>query len=193
MNSSAFEIFRNWFDEAKQANIAQPNAMALATTDIEDNPTVRMVLLSSFDDRGFVFHTNYNSDKGQQLARIPWAALLFWWEPIGRQIRIEGPVDKTSSEESDAYFATRPRGSQLGAWASEQSQVIATRASLDSRLQTLEIQYANQPVPRPSHWGGYRVAPHKFEFWTARDNRLHDRMLYERTTDGAWEMKQLSP
>lgn len=193
MNHSALETFRHWFNDAKQSNIAQPNAMAMATTDSNGNPTVRMVLLSSFDDRGFVFHTNYNSHKGQQLAHIPGAALLFWWEPIGRQVRIEGIAEKTSSEESDAYFAARPRGSQLGAWASEQSQPIVSRTDLDSRLQALEIQYANQPVPRPPHWGGYRVIPHKYEFWTARDNRLHDRLLYEQSMDGSWLLKQLAP
>lgn len=193
VNITAFEQFRLWYRDAEQAGIAQPNAMALATTDIDGKPAVRMVLLSSYDDRGFVFHTNYTSHKGDQIRRTPAVALLFWWEPLGRQIRIEGCVEKTSPREADDYFATRPRGSQLGAWASAQSQPIESRAILDERLRSLEIQYQNKSVPRPPHWGGYRVIPQLFEFWTARENRLHDRLIYELTATGEWQSRILAP
>lgn len=193
MKTEALQHFRQWFDDALQAGISQHNAMALATTGRDGKPAVRMVLLSSFDDHGFVFHTNYTSHKGQQIACTPWAALVFWWESLGRQVRIEGAVEKTSVSEADAYFASRPRGSQLGAWASEQSQPIENRAFLEARLNALEAQYKNQPVPRPTHWGGYRVIPDKFEFWTSRENRLHDRVIYQRVGSGAWEISLLSP
>jgi pyridoxamine 5'-phosphate oxidase len=193
MQAAAFEQFRQWFDDAIRAGIAQPNAMALATTGINGKPAVRMVLLSSFDNRGFVFHTNYASHKGQQVACTPGAALLFWWEPLGRQVRIEGSVEKTSVSETDAYFATRPRGSQLGAWVSEQSQPIPDRAHLELRLRVLEQRYQDQPVPCPPQWGGYRVIPDKFEFWTSRENRLHDRMVYEQIASGKWEIRLLAP
>ena len=193
MKAAALEQFRIWFDSASQAGITQPNAMALATTGVDGRPAVRMVLLSSFDDRGFVFHTNYTSHKAQHITDNPWVALVFYWEAIGRQVRIEGHVEKTSASESDAYFATRLRGSQLGAWASAQSQPLKHREQLDAQLRAVEIQFEHQSVPRPPHWGGYRVIPRIIEYWTARDNRLHDRLVYEQTPSGIWQSRLLAP
>lgn len=185
-------LFRAWFDKASAAGIAKPNAMTLATVDEEGRPCARVVLLSSYDARGFVFHTNYESHKGEHLARHPRAALLFWWDPLGCQVRIEGPVEMTTGEESDKYFAGRPRGSQIGAWASDQSRVIGSRTVLEERAHELEQRFAGRPVPRPPHWGGYRVRPDVFEFWEDRENRLHERIRYELSPQG-WRMVRLAP
>lgn len=188
-----FTQFQRWFDQAVNANLNQPNAMTVATVGDDYRPSARMVLLKDFDSRGFVFYTNYESRKGHELAKHPWTALLFYWGELHRQVRIEGPVSVVSAAESDAYFASRPLGSQIGASASPQSQVIANREELDARVRELEALYRDQPPPRPSNWGGYRVAPISFEFWQGRVNRLHDRLRYRKTEQGDWIIERLAP
>lgn len=184
--------FQDWLEQALAAELPEPNAMTLATVTTEGRPAARMVLLKGFDQQGFVFYTNYLSRKGQDLAQNPWGALVFWWAELERQVRIEGQIAKVSDQETEAYFDSRPRGSQLGAWASEQSQVICDRTILDQRLQDLEQKYQNQPIPRPPHWGGYRLQPDLIEFWQGRPNRLHDRLCY-RSKDQQWTLERLSP
>jgi pyridoxamine 5'-phosphate oxidase len=191
-NMDPFDRFRDWYEEAAHSSLGIPNAMCLSTVRAGGTPASRMVLLSSFDRRGFVFHTNCESAKGGEIAACPRVALLFWWEPLNRQVRIEGVAEKTSPEESDAYFAKRPRGAQLGAWASEQSRPIRSTDTLAARVRDIEKRHEGGPVPRPPHWGGYRVVPCVFEFWTGRENRLHDRFRYGRTPDG-WAATQLYP
>ncbi len=186
--------FRDWYEQARRTpGIDKPHAMALATVGEDARPSCRIVLLSSYDERGFVFHTNYASRKGEDIGRHPWVALTFWWDPLGYQVRIEGRAEKTSPAESDAYFAQRPRGNQLGAWASEQSRPIPAYQELLERLRHFEKEFAARPVPRPPHWGGYRVVPEAIEFWTNRENRLHERVLYERSADGGWRLRWLAP
>lgn len=185
--------FRDWYDQACRAGIDKPHAMSLASVGAGGRPSCRVVLLSSFDARGFVFHTNYESRKGREIAHTPWVELVFWWDPLGYQVRIEGRAEKTRAAESDAYFAGRPRGSQIGAWASDQSRPIESYAVLVERMAALERQYQGQPVPRPPHWGGYRVVPDAFEFWENRENRLHDRVRYQRLPDGGWHSLYLAP
>jgi pyridoxamine 5'-phosphate oxidase len=187
-----FDRFRDWYEEAVRSSTGIPNAMCLSTARDGGTPAARMVLLSSFDRQGFVFHTNYESAKGGEIAACPRVALLFWWEPLNRQVRIEGVAEKTSPEESDAYFAKRPRGAQLGAWASEQSRPLPSPETLAERVRAVEKRHEGDPVPRPPHWGGYRVTPCVFEFWTGRENRLHDRLRYGRTPDG-WAATRLYP
>jgi pyridoxamine 5'-phosphate oxidase len=188
-----FALFHAWFDKALGTHIEKANAMTLATVDAGGRPAARIVLLSSFDERGFVFHTNYQSRKGEEIARHPEVALTFWWDPLGYQVRIEGRAEKTGAHESDIYFANRPRGSQLGAWASDQSRPVASRAALERRMHELERQYKDRDVPRPPHWGGYRVVPRAFEFWENRDDRLHDRLHFERAPGGEWRTTVLAP
>ena len=185
--------FTIWFEEALAAQIPQPNAMTLATTNSEGKPSARIVLLKDFNEQGFVFYTNYGSMKGQQLQKNPWAALVFWWVELERQIRIEGKVEKVSQSESDAYFQSRPRSSQLGAWVSNQSELIDNRKILDQQLEELKQKYADKKVPRPPYWGGFRVIPQSIEFWQGRPSRLHDRLLYRLVEDGSWIRKRLSP
>jgi len=185
--------FERWFNQALEAQLREPNAMTLATVTTEGRPAARVVLLKGFDHRGFVFYTNYTSRKGQELAQTPFAALVFWWADLERQVRIEGAVEKVAAQESDAYFHSRPRGSRLGAWASDQSQVVADRAALEERLRTLEEKYRDQEIPRPPHWGGYRLIPSVIEFWQGRPNRLHDRLRYSRQEDNHWLIERLAP
>lgn len=188
-----FQQFQKWFDQALAAQLTEPNAMTLATATQSGKPSARMVLLKDFDERGFVFYTNYKSHKGQELAENPQAALVFWWAELERQVRISGQVEKLSSQESDEYFHSRPFSSRLGAWASAQSQVISDRVVLELRLQELKTEYENKDVPRPPHWGGFRVIPTVIEFWQGRPNRLHDRLDYRRLNDGSWLIERLSP
>lgn len=192
-DSDPLTTFAAWFAEAKAAGVYEPNAMTLATADANGRPSARVVLLKGLDARGFCFYTNYASRKGRELAENPWAALVFWWGPLERQVRVEGQVEKLSAAESDAYFRSRPRGAQLGAWASPQSQVIAGRRVLEEQLQALEAQYAGQEPSRPSHWGGYRLVPTAIEFWQGGPNRLHDRLHYSRQEDGTWRLVRLAP
>lgn len=189
--ASPIEQFRLWFDEALAAKVPEPNAMTLATVDSAGQPSARTVLIKGYDAQGFVFFTNYESRKGHDLQANPRAALLFFWQPLERQVRIEGLIEKVAPEASDAYFHSRPLGSRLGAWASEQSQPI-TRAELEAREQTFRDRYGDQP-PRPPHWGGYRLVPTVFEFWQGRPSRLHDRLRYLPDSQGGWIIDRLSP
>ncbi len=193
VNLNPFQQFQTWFDQALAAQLLEPNAMTLATVTVEGKPAARIVLLKQFDQRGFVFYTNYESRKGQELGQNPWAALVFWWSDLERQVRIEGQVEKVPDPESDAYFHSRPWGSRLGAWASAQSQVVSDRQLLEHRLAELERKYQDQDIPRPPHWGGYRLAPTSIEFWQGRSNRLHDRLHYRLLGDGNWLIERLSP
>jgi pyridoxamine 5'-phosphate oxidase len=193
VHPNPFEQFKTWFDQAVAAQLPEPNAMTIATVTSDGKPSARIVLLKDYDERGFVFYTNYKSHKGQQLVENPWGAIAFWWAQLERQVRIEGRVEKVSPAESDAYFHSRPLGSQLGAWVSNQSQVIESREVLEQRLQKLKEEYDNKEVPRPPHWGGFRVIPSEIEFWQGRPSRLHDRLLYQRAEDGSWKIQRLSP
>ncbi len=188
-----FKQFKTWFDQALNAQLPEPNAMTLATSTIEGRPSARMVLLKDFSDRGFVFYTNYLSHKGQELATNPQAALVFWWAQLERQVRIEGKVCQVSPQESDEYFHSRPINSQLGAWVSNQSQIVNSRDVLEQRQEELIVQYEQQIIPRPPHWGGFRVVPIEIEFWQGRPSRLHDRLLYRLQEDNKWLIERLSP
>jgi pyridoxamine 5'-phosphate oxidase len=185
--------FGNWFTAAIEAGIRDVNAMSLATATPDGNPSVRIVLLKGFDQDGFVFFTNYQSEKGKQLDANPRAALGFYWIELDRQIRVNGSAEKASREESEHYFHSRPLGSQLGAWASRQSEVIDGRRVLDARMAEMTERYRDQPIPLPPHWGGYRLKPEAIEFWQGRANRLHDRFRYTRRADGTWCIERLSP
>jgi pyridoxamine 5'-phosphate oxidase len=187
------EQFRTWFDEVLTSNLHEPNAMVLATATLDGHPSARIVLLKGFDERGFVFYTNYEGRKGEELETNPHCALLFYWGELERQVRVEGRVRRVPDKESDAYFAGRPRGSQLGAWASEQSRPVGDRGALEHRLRELEAEYEGREVPRPPFWGGYRVEPETIEFWQGRENRVHDRLVYRRSEDGGWRRGRLQP
>ncbi|HEF4743694.1 TPA: pyridoxamine 5'-phosphate oxidase [Burkholderia multivorans] len=189
-----FAQFDRWFNEALAAKLPEPNTMTLATVGADGRPSARIVLVKGVDERGFVFFTNYESRKGRDLAAHPYAALLFYWIELERQVRIEGRVEKTSADESDRYFASRPIGSRIGAWASEQSAVIDSRATLEAREKAFSERYGDDP-PRPPHWGGYRVVPDTLEFWQGRPSRLHDRLVYTRDAAAphGWTISRLSP
>ena len=186
------ELFRRWFLEAEQAIPKDPNAMALATVDDDGRPAVRIVLLKGFDARGFVFYTNLESRKGRELLAHPGAALCFYWPVLDRQVRVEGSVSLVDDLEADAYFATRARLSQVGAWASQQSRPLASREELEARVVEIEQRYAHGPVPRPPHWSGFRLRPARIEFWHARANRLHERQVFSRH-DSGWSHERLYP
>ena len=184
--------FNSWFTAAFEAQILDANAMTLATC-VDGKPSARVVLLKDFDKRGFVFFTNYVSEKGRQLEKNPNAALVFYWMEVERQIRIQGKVKKTSRAESEEYFRTRPLGAQLGAWASHQSETIDARRILDARLEEMKQRFAEGPIPLPPHWGGYRLKPERIEFWQGRPDRLHDRFRYTFLRDGSWKIDRLAP
>lgn len=194
-NINPFEQFKIWLNQAisPELGLIEPNAMTLATVNHEGKPSARMVLLKDFDERGFVFFSNYQSNKGIQLKEKPWAALVFWWDKLERQVRIEGKVEQVSSEESDLYFQSRPKGSQLGAWVSPQSQIIPNREKLESTLTEFEQKFQDQIISRPANWGGFRVIPSEIEFWQGRTNRLHDRLRYRLLDDGNWLRERLAP
>jgi len=193
LNPDPIKQFANWFTTAIETGIRDVNAMSLATASQDAKPSVRIVLLKSFDEDGFVFFTNYESEKGKQLEANPYAALGFYWIELDRQIRISGKVDKTSREESQTYFHSRPVGSQLSAWASRQSAVLDGRRVLDARMEEMNERFADKRVPLPPHWGGYRLKPDNMEFWQGRSNRLHDRFRYTRQSDGSWLIERLAP
>ena len=192
VDSDPLEQFRRWYAEAEEAGVKVPQAVALATATADGAPSVRMVLLKGADERGFVFFTGYVSRKAAELDANPRAALLFHWDALGRQVRIEGRVARVAGQESDAYFATRPRGAQLAAEASQQSSVLRDRAEIDDRVAELAREHEGSNVRRPDHWGGYRLVPETYEFWQHRDDRLHDRLRYRRA-NGAWVVERLSP
>lgn len=187
------KLFHRWLDDAKATGMRLPEAVTLASATPDGKPSARLVLLKGADERGFVFYTNYHSRKARELDANAQAALVFYWPQLERQVRVEGNVERTSAEESDAYFKTRPRESQIGAVASPQSEVIASRAALQKKADELEKFYEGREVERPEHWGGYRLRPDRIEFWKGRPGRLHDRLLYERQPDGTWTITRLAP
>ncbi|MEZ5657638.1 MAG: pyridoxamine 5'-phosphate oxidase [Burkholderiaceae bacterium] len=191
LDSDPLRQFQRWFDEARAAQIAETNAMSVASVGADGRPSVRILLLKGLEQGGFTFYTNYESRKGHEFAANDAAALLFFWAPLERQVRIEGRIEKVPPEESDAYFRVRPVGARFGAWASKQSEVIASRAVIEQRLAETQTRFGDEP-PRPPHWGGYRVMPDVLEFWQGRENRLHDRLRYRRSGDG-WQIERLSP
>ena len=188
-----FAQFSKWWEEAINAHIEEVNAMTLATSTTDGIPSARIVLLKGFDENGFVFFTNYKSRKGREIEENPNVALLFFWKELERQVRISGRVEKVSAEESDAYFQSRPEGSRLGAWASPQSKAINNRQVIEEQLAAYQQTYHLQPIPRPPHWGGYRVVPDTIEFWQGRSSRLHDRIQYKLDSVGIWEISRLAP
>ncbi len=188
-----FLQFADWWQQAIESQIDEVNAMTLATASVEGVPSARIVLLKGYDEKGFVFYTNYESAKGQELAENPRAGLLFFWKELERQVRITGLVEKVSAVESDEYFLSRPTGSQIGAWASPQSHVIENRSWLENKVKELEAKFSNGQLTRPAHWGGYRVKPVIIEFWQGRSSRLHDRIQYTLQENGSWKIERLAP
>ena len=193
LDPSPFKQFDGWFKHAASVPMPHPDAATLATSTRDGIPSARIVLLKGYDAQGFVFFTNYESQKGRELIENPRAALVFFWPVLERQVRVLGPATKIAREESEAYFRTRPRGSQLGAWASKQSRVLEGREPLDKALADVTAQYEGASVPLPPHWGGFRLAPTSVEFWQSRNSRLHDRLRYTRRADNSWRIERLSP
>lgn len=194
LDSNPIQQFNLWFKQALAADLIEPNAMTLATATADGKPSARIVLLKGVSEQGFVFYTNYESQKGRELIANPYAALVFLWDKLERQVRIEGKVEKLSSAESAEYFHSRPKASQLGAWTSNQSQAIAKREVLEQKLASLQVQYSGEvTIPLPEHWGGFRVVPNRLEFWQGRPSRLHDRLVYELEADGNWSISRLAP
>ncbi len=193
LEADPFKQFEKWFQEATSAELPEPNAMSLATASATGEPSIRTVLLKYFDEHGFVFFTNYESRKAQQIAENPQVALLFLWLPLERQIKIQGTATKIPTAESFGYFTSRPRGSQLGAWCSDQSSVISSRKLLEMKFEELKYKFQHGEIPLPSFWGGYRVKPKRFEFWQGRPNRLHDRFSYTLKEETTWEIARLAP
>lgn len=193
LRSDPIDLFREWFDAATAAALPLPEAMTLATASPEGAPAARVVLLKGVDGGGgFLFFTNYESRKGRELAENPWAALVFHWQPLGRQVRVEGAVERTSQTESDAYFRTRPRGSRIGAWASPQSRPVPSREALEKRVAEVEAAHPGPEIPLPPWWGGFRLVPRTIEFWQHRADRLHDRIRFDREED-AWRAARIAP
>ena len=189
-----FQQFTIWYDEAVAAGLPEPEAMTLSTATLEGQPSARIVLLRGYDERGFCFFSNYSSQKGQELAANPYAAVTFHWVELERQVRIAGRVEKVTEAESDAYFQSRPSQSRIGAWSSPQSNVISSRDALEEMFETYQEQYLDETaIPRPEHWGGYRVIPERIEFWQGRPNRLHDRLRFIRIDQGPWTLQRLAP
>jgi len=193
LHPDPIEQFTKWFNDAVASEIVEPNILTLATASADGFASARTVLLKGYDARGFVFYTNQQSRKGRELAENPRASLVFWWDRLERQVVIQGTVTPVPDDEADDYFHSRPRGSQLGAWASRQSTVIESREVLERRLEELEKEYEGKEIPRPEYWGGYVVKPLSIEFWQGRPNRLHDRLRYRLSDDGAWIIERLSP
>ena len=190
---SPVQQFHKWWNEALMSEILEVNAMTLATSTASGKPSARIVLLKGFDESGFVFFTNYHSNKGLELAENPFASLVFFWKELERQVRIEGPVEKTTANESDLYFHSRPEESRIGAWASPQSKVIASREVIEENVIELRKSFAGKEIDRPPHWGGYIVKPALIEFWQGRPGRLHDRIQYTALQDGSWKIERLAP
>lgn len=188
-----FQQFHTWFQEARDAGIPDSNAMILATATADGIPSARTVLLKGLDETGLVFYTNYESHKSRELAENPNAAVVFYWQPLGRQVRAAGTVERVTQEESFAYFSSRQRGSRLGAWASRQSEPLESRQELLDRVQELDQRYPDDDIPLPPHWGGYRIVPYMFEFWESRESRLHDRFRFTRSENGVWTVQRLQP
>ena len=193
LTTDPFHQFQSWYQQTLSTDIPEPTAMCLATVDGKGQPWQRMVLLKLYDESGFVFFTNYSSRKAQHISLNPQVSLLFPWHALGRQVKITGTAAKVPASESLKYFSTRPRGSQLGAWASAQSQVIKNRAMLDTMLQQMKDKFHHGDIPLPDFWGGYRVTPDTFEFWQARESRLHDRFIYTQQPEGLWQCERLAP
>ena len=193
LDPSPLRQFESWYKETNNSGIHEPSAMSLATVDEDGQPWQRIVLLKLFDDKGFVFFTNYESRKSRQISANPKVSLSFPWHPLGRQIQLTGTAEKISTAESLNYFVTRPRGSQLGAWASEQSQVISSRSILETIVDSMKQKYTDKEIPLPPFWGGYRVTPATYEFWQARESRLHDRFIYKKDETGQWFNERLAP
>ena len=193
LDPDPFKQFESWFDQACDAKIDLPNAMSLSTLTPDGGPTLRTVLLKGFDQQGFIFFTNYKSDKALQIEVNELVALLFSWTGLERQIIIQGIASRVSAQESATYFSSRPRGSQLGAWASEQSRPIASRHSLEKNLQSISQHFGDDEIPCPEFWGGYRITPHRIEFWQGREDRLHDRFVYTQSNKQDWEIVRLQP